>query len=261
MTDWEETTADVAQSDGEEKLESASKDRSTIKFPYGDLADAVGVATSIKQNFSNQCGPDQLAAALGFSPSSSGFRTRVATAVIFGLVTNKQRQVSLTDLGHRVADERTRAAALVDAFLEVELFRRVYEDHMNRSLPGDAGLEAHIRTLGVAQKQVDRARRSLQRSAQTAGLFWSGRERLVKPPISNTGLGPALTPADPAPVHNVDQESTGAPLASDPVITGMLAKLPAHGNFPRAERDRWLKTFSMILDVVYGPTETDSPSE
>ncbi|MBM6401667.1 hypothetical protein [Phycicoccus sonneratiae] len=254
--DLADMVADSQSADPDaEDATSGERERSTIKFPYSDLKDAVTVVETLKENFSTTCSSDQLAAALAVSPTSSGFRTKVATAAAFGLVNNKRGTITLTDLGHAVADAHTREAAVVEAFLRVELFSALYEKFQGRALPGDAGLEAELLNLGVAQKQVGRARQILQRSAQTAGFFWAGRDRLVKPSTKAGTLSeqenPPKTALDEVRGPRVEEESDT--LADDPVLKGLWLKLPKSGSFPKSERDRWLNALKVNLDLVYGP--------
>lgn len=258
--DQDEGTLDQG---ADESTASPSKERSTVRFPYGDLDDAIKVVTALKDNFGSACEASQLAGALRLSASSSGFRTKVATAVVFALVINKRGSISLTTLGHRVADEHTRADALVDAFLSVELYALVYEKFDGRALPGDRGLEAELRSFGVAEKQAERARRALQRSAETAGMFWSGRDRLVKPPMqgpTNGNGGAVAAPSeepDPEPQTNVAVKPPVDALAN-PLLSALLAKmLPPEGEeFSARDRKRFFRALAVNLDVVYGePTD------
>jgi hypothetical protein len=199
-----------------------------------------------------------LAQALGQKPTSGAFRTKVASAQIFGAVQLGRGVVTLTALGHRLADQPTRPAALAEAFLHVPLYKKLYEKYQNLNLPGDTGLEADIQSLGVVANQADRARQVFQRSAEKAGFFWGGsRDRLVLPPaanLSSSGSAEAGTPqggqgaAKPASGGGDEVEN----LAQDPILQGLFSKLPASGDFPAAKRQRWLKALAVNLDLVYG---------
>ncbi len=71
--------------------------------------------------------------------------------------------------------------ARITAFLNVPLYRRLYENYKGRNLPPDPGLEQAIVNLGVSAKQKERARQVFQRSANYAGFFNQGRNRLILP--------------------------------------------------------------------------------
>lgn len=113
--------------------------------------------------------------------TNSTFRTKVATAKTFGMLGNQRGEAVLTELGRRIADPTTEAAARADAFMHVPLYRKLYEDYAGKLLPGDSGLEAEIERLGVPEKSSSRARQVFQRSAEQAGFFSHGRNRLTKP--------------------------------------------------------------------------------
>lgn len=238
-----------------------SRERSQIKFPYTDIDDAVQVASKIKNvHGTGPVGLDQLAAALGGTSVKSGsFRTKVATASTFGAIKSSRGSVELTDLGQRLADEDTRAAAMVEAFLHVPLYQKIYERYQGRSLPEDAGLENDIRGFGVVANQTDRARQALQRSAEKAGFFWGGRSRLVLPPRSNIngasngsseGSGGGTEP-EPEP------KGGGENMAESPLLKGLWGMLPTSGDFPAEKRERWFKALAVNLDMVYGDVELD----
>ena len=87
-----------------------------------------------------------------------------------GAIEVGRKLVSLTDLGVRLADAHQEMEARVDAFLNVPLYLRVYEDNLGRKLPGDKGLENMMKELGVSPKQLNKARIVFrQRSAEQAG--------------------------------------------------------------------------------------------
>ncbi len=134
----------------------------------------------------------------------------------------------------------------MDAFLHVPLYNQIYAKFKNRSLPGDAGLETEIRGAGVLPSQADRARQAMQRSAQHAGLFWSGKDRLVLPP-SVTMNGQADTP----PAEDVEDEG-GKNLAESSVLQGLWNMLPKSGDFPPDKRELWFRALAINLDLVYG---------
>jgi hypothetical protein len=76
----------------------------------------------------------------------------------------------------RARDKRCRAAR-VEAFLNVELFRAMYD-----ALPPPA-IERQVAQLGVSPKQTERARQTFMKSAQYAGLIDASPGRFVKPGI------------------------------------------------------------------------------
>lgn len=260
----EESTADQAADAAPDEASSTGgtdgkRGRSTIVFPYFALAEAAEVARVVHSTYGGRCEVDQLAGTLKQKASSGAFRLKLSATRIFGLVTVSSQTVSATDLGSAVADERTAASALAEAFLRVPLYSALHERFRNRTLPNDKGLEAAILDLGVAPKQVTAARQALQRSAETAGFFAHGRDRLIMPAVGR------LTPEqDRGREGAADDDDTGKngdercrtdnhPIMKDPLIIGLLEKLPdpATGDFPEPARQLWLATLEMNLAYIY----------
>lgn len=230
--------------DVEDEGEDAKPGRSTIRFPYADLKQALRVPTLIKDQYGSACEIDQLAGAFKQTPRSGAFRTRIAAAVSFGLVTSRKNRVALTQLGHQAAAGSEKA--LVDAFLSVELYKRLYDQYRGVTLPADPGLTAEIRNLGVLDTQADRARQIMQRSAETAGFFRAGKDRLVVPPLGTVGGGetpPAKPPLDPS--------GGGQNMAENPLLQGLWSMLPSGSEFPAEKREQWFKALAVNLDLVY----------
>lgn len=175
-----------------------SRGRSTIEFPYGALDDAIGVAKAIHTQAGDGCTYAQLSAYLGYGNVDSGtFRQRVSAARQFGLIATDAGEVRLLPLGRQIIDPNTAAVAKRDAFLHVPLYRKLFDKYSGYQLPPDVGLEREIAALGVTAKQVDKARQTFQRSAEQAGFFPTGRDRLVMP--SGLPITPTMPPKAEAP--------------------------------------------------------------
>ncbi|MGD9894356.1 MAG: hypothetical protein AB7U18_23965, partial [Dehalococcoidia bacterium] len=158
------------------------RERSTIGFPYVDLDNALSVARSIHEKGGGQCELDQLAAWMGHETVSSGaFNLKIAAARLFGLIEGERQRIRLTSLGRDAIDPQKEQRARATAFLNVPLYRRIYDEHRGSLLPPDGGLEREIQQFGVAAKQADKARQTFQRSAAQAGYFAAGKTRLVMP--------------------------------------------------------------------------------
>ena len=144
--------------------------RSTIGFPYTGLKDAEQIARALHESWGGSASPDQLAASptLHASPRSGAFRTKVATARTFRVIAISRGNIALTELGRKLVDPQTRAAARVEAFLIVPLFSALVNEYRGNTLPPDEGLEQKILDLGVSVKQTARARQAFQRSAELA---------------------------------------------------------------------------------------------
>jgi hypothetical protein len=159
--------------------------RSTIAFPYSGLSDAEQIANALHRR-GDSATVDEIAAELGQTTSSGAFRTKMATARIFGAIEVRRGQATLTPLGRRLVDPDKQKQARVEAFLHVPLYKQVFEAFKGHQLPGNAGIENRMAQLGVSPKQTEKARQALQKSAELAGFFESGKDRLVKPALSGS---------------------------------------------------------------------------
>jgi hypothetical protein len=235
--------------------EKQSRERSSIEFPYGDIEDATLVAMAIHENAGVSCSPDQLAAYMHHVATSGTFRLRVSTARVFGLIETERGAVSLTPLGRTIVDPSNERHARVDAFMSVPLYRAIFEKYKGHLLPPPAALEREMANLGVSSKQTDKARQAFERSAQKAGFFEHGSDRLVMPSSSSRGSDSQKSEAPasvPEPLPTVRFYGGGGGGHSDPLIQALIQKLPETGPWPVDERVNWLKLLSMAFQMTYG---------
>lgn len=237
----------------EPQVQEEERERSTIGFPYADLDDAVQIAGGVHAVGGSSCDWDQLAAQLNQAANGGGFRQRMLTAKMFGLVTYTQGRVTLTALGSRMCDPQQERAARVDAFQNVPLYKAVYDRFKGGTLPPSAGLEAEMVTLGVAKKQKDKARQVFQRSAQQAGYFWSGTDRLVMPSIRNGGetrREPEIEKQKDPPMEEGGGGDGGG--KRHPFIEGLIKTLPpANQPWTLEKRAQWLQAAVSVFNLIY----------
>jgi hypothetical protein len=227
-----------------------SRERSIVRFCYEDLGSAQSVVKALHSQYGGRATYDQIAAELHSSPKSGAFRNKVSAARMFGFVTvDRQGVISPTPLGANLLDERTASDAKAEGFLNVPLYAQLYERFRNSTVPEDKGLENVIREMGVATKQVVTARQVFQRSAQQAGYFRHGRNRLVKPP---QGI---VTESGYAEERTDDRQEEGQPgMQADPLLTSLFQKLPpAAKGFSKNERENFVTALEAIFTIVYGP--------
>lgn len=245
---------------GSADQDEKQRGRSTIEFPYLDLDDAIEITEAVHKIGGSSCEWDQLAASLKQAAQGGGFRLRMITAKLFGLLTYDRGTVALTPLGMRMADASQAKKAKAEAFLTVPLYRAVYDKFRGVSLPPPAGLEREMEALGVAPKQKDKARQVFQRSAKSAGFFEFGNDRLVMPSGVSAQLAPA-THRDSAPpstpAANFGSSDNGGGGGFHPFIQGLLKSLPKpETDWSIDQRMRWLQTAAGIFDLMYtGNTE------
>jgi hypothetical protein len=241
---------------------------SSIVFPYSDLDDAVSVAKSVYTIGGSSCQADQLAARLGLPLNASMFQLRLNTARIFGLIVYSQGMVTLTSLGTRICDRQQEAAARAESFLNVPLYKAVYEQFKGATLPPPGGLDTTIGNMGVSPKQKEKARRVFQRSAQHAGFFAFGRDRLVYP--SKGGGEPAPSTNGETPPEKIDGKKDthggdggdGGNSSRHPLIEGLIKALPHGGaDWPLESRKKWLQAAAMNFAFVYTDSKRDSTED
>lgn len=231
-----------------EEAGGASRARSTIEFAYLDLKDAEEVVQAVHTNAGTSCTVDQLAGYMGQAARGGGFRVRISTAKTFGLVDTPRGGVALTDLGKKIVDPNSERAARVVAFLNVPLYKALYERFKGNVLPPRAALTREIINTGVAQSQADRARQTLERSAEHAGFFAHGRDRLVLPATIIPAVGETKSTKDEKPKNKGGDD--GGTL--HPLIEGLFKSLPPPETIWSTEkRVKWLQAASHNFDLVY----------
>lgn len=237
-----------------ESMDSAAqprpRQRSTIAFPYMDLKAAVTFAEAIHSHVGNgECDDDQLAAWTDQSAKSSTFRVQVYAARMFGALEGEGSRHRLTELGRKMVDPNQARAARARSFLTVPLYRAVFEKYKGGVLPPTAALEREMVHLGVSEKQKDRARQSFERSAEQAGFFEHGRNRLVQPGVV----------ADDSSTPEIEERNGGTGggdgPSQDPLIAALIQKLPQKGPWDASQRIAWLNLMTMAFQLTYGAAE------
>jgi hypothetical protein len=235
--------------------ETRRRDKSTVAFPYSNLEEVASLAKAIYDRGGVPMTRDQIADVIGTAPENSTLRVKLAAAQTFGALYADDGKLSLTEIGRGLAsgDEGEAAKARVEAFLSVELYRKLVDHFRNQRLPPAKGIEAVIKALGVAEKQCERARWAFEKSAAFAGYFNATKDRLVAPVLTapaqkeaalqNGGGGhPPKSPPPEAPKK----------AEFDPLIEGMLRRLPpANQKWPMQQRVRWLRTLAANFSEVY----------
>jgi hypothetical protein len=230
------------------------RQKSKISFCYVDLADAITVARALHELGGVPCDRDQLAGHMRHTLSGA-FVNKTSAATQFGLIEVAHGKIKLTQLGHAILDDARSAAAKAEAFLRVELHRRLYDSFRNGQLPSSpGGLEQALVGFGVPEKQKDKARRSFENSAGQAGFFTHGSDRLVKPIIANA-WDEIAAPENAAAVLLTPtrrDEVVAIPAAEHPLIKGLLMSLPGVGETWKADdRVKWLDAAARAFDLMY----------
>jgi hypothetical protein len=130
--------------------------------------------------------------------------------------------------------------------------RAIFDNYKNGVLPPAAALARDMVGLGVAEKTKDRARQLFERSADQAGFFAHGRNRLVLPAVAVRDEAPPLREEKPEPENGGGGGGGGDQPAIDPIIKGLLARLPKSGAvWPEGERKLWLELLCGSFKLIY----------
>jgi hypothetical protein len=100
-------------------------------------------------------------------------------------------------------------------------------------------------------KQKDRARLVFERSAEQAGFFEQGNQRLVMQGVGYQPEAPRENGSEkPEPENGGGQEPPSSEL--HPFIQGLIHTLPEpEDDWPVAGRVKWLQTAANIFDLIY----------
>ena len=197
-----------------------------------------------------------LAEAMGYSPSSSGFRERIAASAKYGLTEGNysSQQISLTELGVAVTrprNEDERIQGLRDAFRQVDLFKALLEHFADSPLPQPDFLK---NTLGREPFNVDPswteafAAKAFVEDARQVGYLRdiSGKPYIL---IEGSAAEPEAVAVDPVNPPDSDVSSDVASEASTPPE----AEHDSRAAPPDATRDR---PRPMQIFIAHGKNRT-----
>lgn len=241
--------------------DDVGRQRSKIAFPYVALKDAIEFAEAIHGNVGmNECDDAQLAAWTNQSIKSSGFRIQLSGARMFGVLsTDGNGKHRLTELGQMILDPNRTREAKATAFLSVPLYKAIFDRYRTGILPPNAAaLEREMVALGVSDKVKARARQSFEKSAEQANFFEHGKNRLVMPGFVSHREPPREEPKKEE-EYGGGSGGGGGPPDVDPIIRGLLARLPPAGKvWPEMERDLWLDLLKGSFKLIY--KDADKPA-
>jgi len=246
-----------AQNPTQAAADEPGRGRSTIEFPYLDLNNSIEIADNVRHVGGTNCDWKQLAVKMNQAADGGGFRMRVMTAKVYGILTYDRGNIELTDLGIQIIDTQYERRARVDAFMKVPLYKQLFDKLNGVTLPPPAAVERMIEQLGVAPKQKDKARQVFMRSAKQAGLFELSGDRLSLPPGLNGAQKDVAQGQDGGTPKGGGGSGSGSSGSGidfdlDPLLIALLQKIPPQGEvWPRDRRLRWFKTFAMNVSQVY----------
>jgi hypothetical protein len=258
---------------------AATRRVSGIAFPYYNLAQSIDVARVIHEHGGGSCDRSQLAALLKYKGTRNGsFLNRVGAAKMFGLIEPSGDQLKLSARGQAIVApvlESETEKAKIDAFLAVDLFRKVFDEYKGRHLPPETGLKNLLQsTYQVVPDRVTPTVKIMLDSADEAGFFRvAGNRSKMVMPITSSASAPQLRPnmvgtaVSPEPVNHGGGARTGAgPASGDgdvfggihPAIIGMLTELPPVGTTLTArKRSALIAAFSAFVGLIYPDPESE----
>lgn len=253
--------------------EKRSKPKSGISYPYFDLDSSIKVADAVFQKGGGQTDGAHLAVWLGYSSTRSGtYLTRVSAAKQFGLVDYSKDTITVTELGKTILAPvmpEDMVSAKTQAFLNVELFAKVFAQYNGTQLPKAVGLK-HLfeNTYKIVPERVPLAVRVFLLAAEQAGFFQASngdRTRLIKP-AATKGAPATESPAPaneetPPPEKRIPGggsgggggEGTGGVHSA---IIGLLRELPTPGTpWSAQKKERFLGAFKATIEFIYPEQE------
>lgn len=152
-------------------------------FPPVPLREALQIATTIaEKNAGQPMRRLDVFHELKRSPDSGPSRNLVTASSGFGLTTGgyQAETLSLTDLGKRATVDRE-SSALVDAVLNVDIFRRFFETYKDRPIPADVAAKSFLASAGIPSDRTDACWDVMQENGRTVGLIreMAGGERIL----------------------------------------------------------------------------------
>jgi len=233
------------------------------RYPNYDLMSCVALAQKVKDEGGNRCTVEQLGALLGYrNTRGGGFATRVANAKQFGLIETVQGRYKTTPRAETIlypATPEERQEALVEAFLNVPLYRRIYEIHKGIRLPESLGMQnlLHREFLISAGERAVLAERVMMDSADQAGFFEATAGKRTHLTIPIISLSPSVTSVDTEDAPRSEDARSGGgggganlPPGVHPALVGLLTLLPSKPG-AWAGRTGFDEAWKGTLDVLY----------
>jgi hypothetical protein len=236
-----------------------------LRFVSYDLDTSIDVAQKLWDNRGDgSASNNELAELLGYKSANNGaFLTRVANARLFKVLEGPASALRVSPLALRILHPEypdDAAAARIEAFEGVPLFKAVLDRYHGQVLPTEDGFRNALQTqFGINEDKASFVATRLLDSAQQAGLFSvaGSRTKMIRPTFGSGGSrrpapaaqtpetpAPSVTPATPLPVN------PSLP-RSQKVIDGVLDMLPPKDDCSEEQLTQWLEFFESALRMFY----------
>jgi len=143
-------------------------------YPTGlTLGDATNIITRLYEDVGGDASYDNFANIINNTPSSSTFVRKLSALKNYGLVSDENRHIRVSDLGSAIVaptSPKERSDALKRAFLNIEVFAGLYDRYKGKILPQDEFLTNVVSSFvpkEFTNTWIDR----FKQSAKAAGLI------------------------------------------------------------------------------------------
>jgi hypothetical protein len=203
--------------------------------PYLSLGEAFDLTRAIYEQGGGQASYDLVSRLTGNSSSSSSFIRKTGALKLYGLVTEQNGNLILTEQGSAIAapiSEGAEVGAKKAAFLGVPAYTRLFERHKGKLLPADEFLKNILeQDIGIPRELSSEWVLAFKESARAAGLLFSrpdGKIQILETPsfevertegrsdFTDSTLSPATSIPEPMPRGSVPSNIT----AASPSVSG-----------------------------------------
>ncbi len=249
------------------EADKKSRSQATMPYPYTNLNSGLEVARVIHEKGGGECSAMHLASFLSYTNVRGGaFVSRISAAKQFGLIIGGQEALSVTERAMKILAPvmpEDGIQAKLDAFMEVPLFKDVFERFKGKSLPPEGGLKnLFANTYRLSPDRVGPAVRVFYESAEQAGLFELSPDRTqLLPPLikrlekrddQQEGELPPPPPDKPPQITKQPEHNIGI----HPALAGLLKDLPPPGPWEAAKKQQFMDAFRGIFEFVYPGKES-----
>ena len=170
--------------------------------PYLGLAEGFDLASAIYEQGGGQASYDLMSRLTGNSSNSSTFVKKIGALKLYGLVSEQNGTVTLTDQGNAIAapiGEDTDRSAKKASLLNVPPFAKLFERHKGKLLPADEFLRNILeQDIGVPRELSADWVKAFKDAAKAAGLLFTradGKVQILESPSIETDRQAARTDA------------------------------------------------------------------
>lgn len=242
--------------------------------PYASLREATKVTERIYRDGGGRLPKEVLASVLGHTTSSSSFVRKISALQQFGVIETHGDIVSLTPLGYGIAAPKSqdeRSNSLLNAFLNVNIFRLLHERYRGKLLPDIKSLEnILVREFGVDQKHAADWAKGFFDALETVGLVdrRGSTQMVLSKPQQVTGFR-TTTPTErhPLPDERVTEVKEEPERQEEAMIEGTNEiRLKFDGGtavirIPASATDREIEKLRSLLELMKKGTQTTSSEE